>query len=324
MKITYSIVAALAAMTAASTAYAQGADGFPSRPVRLVVSSAPGGTQDTVGRIVAEGLAQRLGQPVIADNRPGASGMLGCEIVAQANPDGHTMVIVSAAYAVHPSVRKKMPYDSLRDLAPVGIGGTGPYLLAVHPSVQAKTLGEFITWVKARPGQVNYASVGVGSPPHLAAELLNSMAGLQTTQIPYKGGGAVMPDLLAGRVSYFFGSVSTLVAHIRAGRLRGIGVTTLQRDPAMPELPTFDESGLKGYEVTGWYGILAPGKTPRAIVNRLNTELRHASGTPQIQKQLRARGIQPSQVTADEFAALLRREIPKWAKLMKAAGIEPR
>jgi len=323
MKITHSIVAAIAALTTAGTAPAQGTEGFPSRPIRLIVASAPGGTQDTVGRIIAEGLSERLGQPVVADNRGGAAGVLGCEITAQSNPDGHTMVIVSASYAVHPSVRKKMPYDSLRDLAPVGIGGTGPYLLAIHPSVPAKTLGEFITWAKSRPGQVNYASVGVGSPPHLAAELLNSMAGLQTVQIPYKGGGAVMPDLIAGRVSYFFGSVSTLVAHIRAGRLHGIGVTTLQRDPAMPELPTFDESGLKGYEVTGWYGILAPGKTPKAIVNRLNTELRHTAGNPQIQKQLRARGIEPSQVTAEEFAALLRREIPKWAKLMKAAGVEP-
>jgi tripartite-type tricarboxylate transporter receptor subunit TctC len=323
MKLRHSIVAALAAMTVAGAAFAQGAEGFPSRPIRLIVASAPGGTQDTVGRIVAEGLSERLGQPVVADNRGGAAGVLGCEITAKSNPDGHTMVIVSASYAVHPSVRKTMPYDSLRDLVPVGIGGTGPYLLATHPSVPAKTLGEFITWAKSRPGQVNYASVGVGSPPHLAAELLNSMAGLKTVQIPYKGGGAVMPDLLAGRVSYFFGSVSTLVAHIRAGRLHGIGVTTLQRDPAMPELPTFDESGLKGYEVTGWYGILAPAKTPKAIVNRLNTELRHTAANPQIQKQLRARGIEPSQATAEEFAALLRREIPKWAKLMKAAGVEP-
>jgi len=323
MRLGNRIAVALAAMAVAGATFAQGAPGFPSRPIRLIVASAPGGTQDTVGRIVAEGLSERLGQPVVADNRGGAAGVIGCEIAAQSNPDGHTMVIVSASYAVHPSVRKQMPYDSLRDLAPVGIGGTGPYLLAVHPSVPGKTLSEFISWVKARPGQVNYASIGVGSPPHLAAELLNSMAGLRTVQIPYKGGGAVMPDLLAGRVSMFFGSISTLGEHIRAGRLRGIGVTTLQRDRAMPELPTFDESGLKGYEVTGWYGILAPGKTPKAIVNRLNTELRRTAGDPQIQKRLRARGIEPSQLTSEEFAVLLRKEIPKWAKVMKAAGIEP-
>ena len=323
MRTTHRIISVLAAMCVAGAALAQGAKDFPSRPIRLVVSFAPGGTADTVGRIVGEGLSERLGQPVIADNRPGANSVLACGIVAQSNPDGHTMVIVAAGFAVNPSLRKKLPYDSLRDFVPVGLAGTGPYLLSTHPSVPAKTLKEFIAWAKARPGQVNYASTGIGSPPHLAAELLNSMAGLQTVQIPYKGGGSVLPDLLAGRVSFFFGSVSTLGSHIRAGRLRGIGVTTLKRVSSMPELATFDESGLKGYEVTGWYGILAPGKTPRAIVNRLNTELRHAVGDSQIQKRLRARGIDPAPITAEEFAALLRREIPKWAKVMKAAGIEP-
>jgi tripartite-type tricarboxylate transporter receptor subunit TctC len=306
------------------TPLAQGADGFPNRPVRMVISSSPGGTQDTVGRIVADGLAERLGQPVVADNRPGANGAVGCEIVAKSNPDGYTMVMVTAGFAVNPSLRKHLPYDSLRDFAPIGLGGTGPYLLAVHPSVPARTLTEFIAWVRTRPGQVTYASVGNGSPPHLAAELLNSMAGLQTTHVPYKGGGSVLPDLLAGRVTMFFGSVSTLGSHIRAGKLRGIAVTTPKRVSSMPELPTFDESGLKGYEVTGWYGLLAPGKTPKAVVNRLNAEIRSALGDPQIQKRLQARGIDPAPVTPEEFSALLRREIPKWAKVMKAAGIEPR
>jgi len=324
MRIARCIVAVLAATTFTGAAFAQDASNYPSRPIRLVVSFAPGGTADTVGRIVGEGLSARLGQPVIADNRPGANSALACGIVAQSNPDGHTMVIVAAGFAVNPSLRKKLPYDSLRDFAPVGLAGTGPYLLSVHPSVPAKTLREFIAWAKARPGQVNYASTGIGSPPHLAAELLRSMAGLDIVHVPYKGGGAVMPDFLAGRIPMFFGSVSTLVAHIRAGRLRGIAVTTPQRAPAMPELPTFDESGLKGYDVTGWYGLLVPGKTPRAIVSRLNTELRNTLGDSRIQKRLRARGIEPTPVTPEEFGALIRREIPKWAKLMKAAGIQPR
>lgn len=323
MKTTHTIVAVLAATTVAGIAFAQGAASFPNRPVRLIISSAPGGTQDTVGRIVADGLTERLGQPVIADNRPGAAGVVGCEIVANANPDGHTMVIVSAGFTVNPSIRKKLPFDTLHDFAPIGLGGTGPYLLAIHPSVPAKTLREFITWAKARPNQVNYASVGIGSPPHLAAELLNSMAGIQTTNVPYKGGGAVMPDLLAGRVSYFFGSISTLDPHLRAGKLRGIGVTTLQRVPYVPELPTFDESGLKGYEVTGWYGILTSSKVPRTIVNRLSTELRRTVEDPKIQKQLQSHGIDPAPITSEEFGALIRREIPKWAKVMRAAGIQP-
>ncbi|MBI3044013.1 MAG: tripartite tricarboxylate transporter substrate binding protein [Betaproteobacteria bacterium] len=323
MKHSLRILAALAALAVAGTTFAQGAAGYPSRPIRLVVSFAPGGTADTVGRIVGEGLAARLGQPVVADNRPGANSAVACEIVSQANPDGYTMVIVAAGFAVNPSLRKKLPYDSLRDFAPVGLAGSGPYLLTVHPSVPAKTLGEFIAWAKARPGQVTYASTGIGSPPHLAAELLRSMAGLDLVHVPYKGGGQVMPDFLAGRVPMFFGSISTLVAHIRAGKLRAIAMTTPQRAPAMPEVPTFDESGLKGYDVTGWYGLLVPGKTPPAIVNRLNTELRHALGDPQVRKQLEARGITPTPVTPAEFAKLIRTEIPKWAKLMKAAGIKP-
>lgn len=314
----------LAAPAVAGTSLGQGATGYPSRPVRLVVPFAPGGTADTVGRIIGEALTARLGQTVVADNRPGANMVVGCEIVANSNPDGHTMIIVAAGFAVNPSLRKKLPYDSLRDFAPVGLAGTGPYLLAVHPSVPAKTLSEFIAWAKARPGQVNYASTGVGSPPHLAAELLRTMAGLEIVHVPYKGGGAVMPDFLAGRIPMFFGSVSTLESHIRAGKLRGIAMTTPRRSPAMPEVPTFDESGLKGYDVTGWYGLLAPGKTPAAIVNHLSALLRQSLGDAATRQRLEQRGIEPTPVTPGEFASLIRREIPKWAKVMKAAGIEPR
>jgi tripartite-type tricarboxylate transporter receptor subunit TctC len=296
---------------------------YPSRPVRLIVPFAPAGTADTVGRIMAEALSPRLGQPVIADNRAGANMVVGCEILAKATPDGQTLIIVAAGFSVNPSLRKKLPYDSLRDFAPVGLAGTGPYLLSVHPSVPAKTLNEFITWAKARPGQVTYASTGVGSPPHLAAELMRSMAGLDIVHVPYKGGGQVMPDFLSGRIPMFFGSISTLVANIRAGRLTAIAMTTPKRNPAMPEVPTFEESGLKGYDVTGWYGILAPGKTPRPIISRLNTLLHDAQSDPAVQKQLTSRGIDPVKTTPEEFGALIKREIPKWAKVMKSAGIEP-
>lgn len=320
MKFVKQVVVALATMAVAGTALAQS---YPNRPVRMVVSFVAGGTADTVGRIVAEGLGARLGQPVIADNRGGANGVVAAEIVSQANPDGHTMLIVAAGFSVNPSLRKKLPYDSLRDFAPVGLAGTGPYLLSVHPSIPAKTLNEFIAWAKARPGKVTYASTGVGSPPHLAAALMQSMAGLDLVHVPYKGGGQVMPDFLAGRIPMFFGSVSTLVAHIRAGKLVAVAMTTPKRSPAMPEVPTFDESGLKGYDVTGWYGLLLPGRTPRPIVNRVSAELRAALADPQIQKQLQSRGIDPSPTTPEEFAALIKREIPKWAKLMKSAGVEP-
>ena len=323
MKNSSCLLAAFAALTLAGACLAQGPSGYPTRPIRLVVPFAPGGTADTIGRIVGGALSARLGQTVVTDNRSGANMVVGCEIVAQSAPDGHTMIIVAAGFSVNPSLRKKLPYDSLRDFAPLGLIGTGPYLLAVHPSVPAKTLKEFIAWVKARPGQVSYASTGVGSPPHLAAELLRTMAGLDIVHVPYKGGGQVMPDFLSGRIPMFFGSVSTLESPIRAGRVRAIAMTTPKRSPAMPEVPTFDEAGLKGYDVTGWYGLLVPGKTPAAIVSRVNALLRESLDDPTTRKRLEQRGIDPMPGTPAEFASLIRREIPKWAKVMKAAGIEP-
>jgi len=314
---------AAACLLAAGACLAQSTATYPTRPVRLVVPFAPGGTNDAIARIVAEKLAQRLGQTFVVDNRGGANMVLGSEIVARANPDGHTIIIVGAGHAVNPSLRKKLPYDSLHDFAPIGLVATGPYVMVVHPAVPAKSVGEFVSWVKARPGQVNYASTGAGSPPHLAAELFKAMAGIDMQHIPYKGGGAVLPDLLAGRVSLFFGSVSTLKPHVQAGRLRGIAVTTAKRSPAMPELPTFMESGLTGYEVTGWYGVLAPGKTPSAVVARLNQELRQVLNDADARKQLERRGLEPAPGTAGDFAVLIRNEIPKWAKVMREAGIKP-
>ena len=298
-------------------------DRFPNRPLRLVVPFAPGGTNDFMGRVVAEKLSDRLGQPFVVDNRGGANMVVGSEIVAQSNPDGHTLLIVAAGFAVNPSIRKKLPYDSTRDFAPVGLVGGGPYLLVVHPSVPAKTVSEFIAWVKTKPRQVNYASSGVGSPPHLAAALLNTTAGIDMQHIPYKGGGAVLPDLLAGRVSLFFGSISTLRAHVQSGKVRAIAVTTTARNAAMPEVPTFIESGLAGYEVNGWYGLLVPGKTPRAVVKRLNAELRQALDDKDTRARFAARGIEPEPGTPEEFAALIKSETAKWAKVVRAAGIKP-
>jgi tripartite-type tricarboxylate transporter receptor subunit TctC len=249
--------------------------------------------------------------------------VVGSEIAAQATPDGHTLLIVGAGFAVNPSIRRKLPYDSVRDFAPVGLVASGPYLMVVHPSAPAKTVKEFIAWVKSRPGQVNYASTGTGSPPHLAAELLKVTAGIDMQHIPYKGGGAVLPDLMAGRVSMFFGSISTLRPHVEAGKLRAIAVTTVKRSSAMPEVPTFIESGLPGYEVTGWYGLLAPGKTPHGIVTHLNAELRKVLDDPDTHRRFAVRGADPAPGTVEQFAALIRSEMKKWAKLVRAAGIKP-
>ena len=323
MRTSIRIATVVVGLMVAGACLAQGAAGYPNRPMRLVVPFAAGGTNDTIGRIVADRLSTHLGQPIVVDNRGSANTVVGCEIVAKAKPDGYTLIIVGAGFAVNPSLVKSLPYDTLRDFAPIGLVGSGPYLLVVHPSVPAKNVTEFIAWAKARPGQVNYASTGVGSPPHLAAELLRTMAGLDLVHVPYKGGGAVLPDLLSGRIPMFFGSVSTLAPHIRSGKLRGIAMTTPTRSPSMPELPTFIESGLKGYDVTGWYGILAPGKTSGAIIKRVNADLRQVLDNPDTQKQLALRGIDPLPGSPADFAELIRREIPIWAKVLKAAGIKP-
>ena len=323
MKFLQGIAVALAALSAAGASPAQVAKDYPNRAVRLVVPFAPGGTADTISRIVADKLTTRLGRPVVLDHRIGANSVVGCEIVAQANPDGYTIILVAAGFAVNPSLRKKLPYDSLRDFAPIGLVGNGPYLLVVHSSVPATNVSEFIGWIKSRPGQVSYASTGVGSPPHLSGELLRTMAGIDMVHVPYNGGGAVLPDLLSGRVPVHFSSIATAGPHIRAGRLRAIAMTTPKRSSAMPEVPTFDESGLKGYDVSGWYGLLAPGKSSTALVNRINSELQQVLADSDAQKQLGQGGIEPAPGSPAVFAALIKAEIPKWAKVMKAAGIEP-
>ena len=229
-------LAAIVTVLMASTVHAQ--TPYPSRPVRLVVPFAAGGTNDILGRIVAEKFSEKLGQPFVADNRSGANTVLGSEIVARATPDGHTLLIVSASIAVNPSLVRKLPYDTGRDFAPIGLVAGGPYLMVIHPGVPAKSVSEFIAWAKSQQGKVNFASTGSGSPPHLCAELFKVTSGIDMQHIPYKGGGAVLPDLIAGRVSMFFGSIATLKAHVDSGRLRAVGMSTAKRAGAMPEVPT--------------------------------------------------------------------------------------
>ncbi len=315
------LLAALVAFIALGNTHAQTV--YPNRPVRLVVPFAPGGTNDILGRLVADKFSEKLGQPFIADNRGGANTMLGSEIVARATPDGHTLLIVSASIAVNPSLVRKLPYDTERDFAPIGLVAGGPYLMVIHPAVPAKSVSEFIAWAKAQQGRVNYASTGTGGPPHLAAELLKITAGIDMQHIPYKGGGAVLPDLIAGRVSMFFGSIAKLKQHVDSGRLRAVGMSTTQRAAAMPDVPTFLESGLTGYEVNGWYGLLTTAKTPRAIVERLSSTLRKILTDADTRAQFLKNGLDPTPASADEFSDLLRAEIVKWAKVVKAANIKP-
>ena len=299
------------------------AQAYPSRPIRLVVPLAPGGTNDTMARIISDRLAERLGQQVVVDNRPGGNSTIGSAIVARSTPDGHTLLIMGAGHAINPSVHKSLPYDTERDFEPISLVAGGPYLLVIHPSIPAKTVKEYVAWVKARPGQVSFASAGTGNPTHLAGELFNIAAGMDMQHIPYKGGGALLPDLIAGRVSMTFSSISTAQSNLQAGRLRPIAVTTLKRSQYLPEIPTFIESGYPGFEVNAWYGMLTTGKTPRAIVERLSAELRQVLNDANTRVLFNKHGLDPQPTTADEFKALVASEIARWAKVARQANIKP-
>ena len=313
----------LAAAMAAAAPVTCDAQAYPSRPIRLVVPLAPGGTNDTMARIMSDRLAERLGQQVVVDNRPGGNSTIGSAIVARSNPDGHTLLIMGAGHAINPSVHKSLAYDTERDFAPIGLVAGGPYLLVIHPAIPAKTVKEYVAWVKARPGQVSFASASAGNPTHLAGELFNIAAGMDMQHIPYKGGGALLPDLIAGRVSMTFSSIATVQPNLQAGRLRAVAVTTLKRSPYLPEIPTFIESGYPGFEVNAWYGLLTTGKTPRPIVERLNTELRHVLGDANTRQLFNKHGLDPQLTTSDEFKALVTSEIARWAKVARQAGIKP-
>ena len=317
---------ALLALTIATIAFHFSptfAQNYPSRPIRLVVPLAPGGTNDTMARIISERLAERLGQQVVVDNRPGGNSTIGSAIVARATPDGHTLLIMGAGHAINPSVHKNLPYDTERDFAPISVVAGGPYLLVVHPSIPAKTVKEYVAWVKARPGQVSFASAGAGNPTHLAGELFNMAAGMDMQHIPYKGGGALLPDLVSGRVSMTFSSISTAQSNVQAGRLRPVAVTTLKRSQYLPEIPTFIESGYPGFEVNAWYGMLTTGKTPQAVVDRVSAELRQVLTEPNTRQMFNKHGLDPQPTTAVEFRTLVTSEIARWAKVARQAGIKP-
>src|SRR5262245_21639488 len=307
MRYGFQALAALVLATLVCVAAAQS-----NRPIRLVVPLAPGGTNDTLGRIISDRLADRLGSPIVVDNRPGANAQIGSAIVARADPDGRTLLITGAGHAISPALDQKLPYDTERDFAPVGLVGGGPYLLVIHPSVNARTPKEFVTWVKARPGQANYASAGVGNPTHLAAELFNIATGTDMRHIPYNGGAAGLRELIGGRVSMFFSCITPAQAHVQAGRLRPLAVTTAKRSPFVPEVPTLNESGIVGAEVDAWYGILTTGKTPRAIVDRLSGELQQVLNEPTTREAIHKQGITPEPSSAEQFTTLIRSDIAKW------------
>jgi tripartite-type tricarboxylate transporter receptor subunit TctC len=317
--VTGIVVAAVFLTVAPATAQVQA-----ERPLRLIVPLAAGGTNDTIARLVSDKLAERLKQHIVVDNRPGANGQIGSTIVARAVPNGTTLLMIGAGHATNPALIKSLPYDTVRDFAPIGTVAGGPYLMVIPPSIPAKTAREFVTWVRSKPGQVSYASAGAGSPTHLAGELFRVTAGnLDMQHVPYKGGGVLMPDLIAGRVAMFMSSITTAQAHVSAGRLRPIAVTSTKRSPQVPDAPTFAEAGFPEVEVNAWYGMLTTGGTPRARVERLSLALQQVLADPTTRDLIQKQGLNAEPSTPEEFAKLIRTEMVKWAKVVKGAGIEP-
>ncbi len=294
---------------------------YPARPVRLIVPFPPGGAVDVVGRIVTSRLPELLGQPVVVDNRGGANAIIGSEIAARAAPDGYTLLIVPAGHAITPSVTRKLPYDSVKDFAAIGLIGNGAYVLVVNPSLPAKTVAEFVVLAKSRPGQLNYASTGHGNSTHLAAELFKVLAGIDMVGVYYKGGGPALTDLIGGQVSAFFSGVASGSAQIKAGKVRALGVTTARRSAALPDVPTIAEAGVPGYEVDGWYGLLAPAATPPAIIARLNRDLSTLVSSADMKERLQAAGIDANASTPSGFRDRIVRDIARWAEVVKKARI---
>jgi tripartite-type tricarboxylate transporter receptor subunit TctC len=313
-----------AALAAAWPAAAQqpAAGAWPTRPLRIVVPFGPGGSADFVGRLLGQRLTETLGQPVVVENRPGAGAMLGNELVAKSPPDGYTLTIGTLGpFAVNQSLFRKVPYDSQRDFAPITLTGASSHVLVVHPSMPVKTLGDLVALAKQRPGQLTFASSGIGNATHLTGELFKSMAGVDVVHVPYKGGGAAVADLIGGHVAFSFASMPSAIPHVRAGRLRALAVAPAQRVPTAPELPTVAESGLPGFASEDWQGVLAPAKTPQDIVMRLNAEIHKVLGAPEVREKLDAQGFQVRLSTPQQFADLIRTESAKWARIVKDANI---
>ena len=313
-------VALLLATTVAGATAAEPA--YPTKPIRVLVGFSPGGGTDVAVRIIGKKLSEMWSQQIVVDNRAGAGGLIAFDIVAKANPDGYTLLATSPAFAIQPGLAAKLPYDPIRDFAPITVASASPYLLVVHPGVEAKSVKDLIALAKATPAKLNYASGGVGSAQHLATELFRMMAGIDLVHVPYKGAVSV-PDVIAGRVQILFSGVPQALAHIQAGRLRALGVTTPQRAPVLPNVPTIAEAGVAGYQVTVWYGILATGRTPQPILEKLNAGFVQAIQSPEVRQQLSALGLEPVGNSAAEFNRTVRSEIRQWADVIKRAGIKP-
>jgi tripartite-type tricarboxylate transporter receptor subunit TctC len=307
-------------MLAAGAATAQAP--YPSRPISMIVGFAPGGGTDTASRIIAKKLTEYLGQSVVVENKAGAGGNIATDFVVKAPADGYTILLASVgAMAITPHLPPKPPYEPLRDLAPITMAVVFPNVLVVHPSVPAHTLAEFVALAKAKPGAINYGSSGIGNLGHLAGELFRSVAKIDIVHVPYKGGGPATSDLLGGQITAIFSTPASVVGHIKAGRLRALATTGAQRSPAMPEVPTIAESGYPGYEATNWYAYVAPVKTPKEILARLNQELVKVLAVPEVREQLLSHGLEAKPGTSEALARYMESEYATWGKVVRDAHI---
>lgn len=314
------VISGSLALALTTRAFAQD---YPNRPIRLLVAFSAGGGSDTSARIVAMKMSELLGQQVVVDNRPGAGGNIATELVVRAQPDGYTLLWgFSAPIVVNPSLYKNLPFDTEKDLEPIALVASSQYILVVHPSVGVSSVKDLIAFARSRPGQLSYASAGVGTPHHLAAELFKSRAGLEITHVVYKGGAPAAVAVMSGEVKLHFGSFSTSLPHVKTGRLTALALTGPTRSPEAPEVPTMQEQGFTGFDVRSWFGFFAPARTPKPVVTRLNKELLRILAIPDVQERLRKTGVDPSGSTPQELAAYVKVEKAVWAKVIKDAGIK--
>ncbi len=313
-------LAALAIACMATLAWA--ADDFPTRPIRIVVAYAPGGGNDLFARVLAKRLTETMATTVLVDNRPGANGMIGTRLVATATPDGYTMILADMAHATNPFVYSSAQYDPIKDFAPITALGSAPIILVVHPAVPLRTVGEFIAFAKSQPGKLTMGSGGTGSTSHIAGEFFQLRTGVKLNHVPYKGTGPALSDAVAGQIQCIFSPVAAAIPLVTSGRLRALGISSPKRAAVVPDVPTFDESGVADYRVGGWYGMLAPAGTPRPVVMRLNREIVAAVQTPEVKSRFDDALVTVNTGTPEEFTVFLKGEAARWSQLIKTVGIK--
>lgn len=321
--MTLKIIACSSAALLAAAAQIAAAQSYPVKPIRVIIAQAPGSATDVVTRTLGSKLQASLGQPLVVDARPGAGGTLGTDVAAKAPPDGYSLFMANnSTHGANPALYSRLPYDAVRDFAPIIFVAATPYVLAVHPSLPVTTVKQLIAFAKARPGQINYASAGNGSTHHLSGELLKSMAGIDIVHVPYKGTGPALTGLVSGEVSITFSTVTSIQPHVKAGRVKALAVTTPKPSPMMPGVPSLAESALPGFEMLSWFGLLAPAAAPPAIVTRMNTEVAKVLALPEIKAALAAQGLETKGGTPAQFGDYIKSEIAKISKIAKTAGVK--